>query len=72
MSTNPDLNPTPEARIAMAIWASEYASGSLGSMGFWDSLSETRQRVCTDALAQIASAATAHGRTLHEMARVKP
>lgn len=68
MSHNPDLNPTPEARIAMSIWSNEYAYGNLGSMGFWNSLSPARQRICVVALADIASAAIAHGRSLQDLA----
>lgn len=72
MNSNPDLNPTPEARIAMSIWNNEYAYGSLGSMGFWNSLSPARQRICIAALAEVASAAIAHGRSLEELATPSP
>lgn len=65
--THPDLNPTPEARLAMVIWAHEYAYGRLGSMGFWDSLSEGRKEICRRCLADIAAAAIKHGRTLEDM-----
>ncbi|MBZ9888083.1 hypothetical protein LB559_09040 [Mesorhizobium sp. BR1-1-3] len=65
---NPDLDPTPEARIAMMIWSNEYAFGSLGSMGFWKSLPMGRKRTCYAALADVAKAAISHGRTLDSLA----
>lgn len=64
MKNHDDLNPTPEARIAMCIWSDEYAYGRLGSMGFWHSLSDSRQDTCRRVLADIAKAAIAHKRTL--------
>ena len=63
-----DLNPTPEARLAMVIWAHEYAYGRLGSMGFWDLLSDGQKRTCQSCLADIAAAAIKHGRALEDMA----
>jgi hypothetical protein len=41
-----NLNPTPEARVAMIIWGAEYAAQRGGSMDFWDSLSADRKRRC--------------------------
>lgn len=69
MPTNPDLDPTPEARIAMILWDRGYAHSRLGSMGFWNSLTEGQQGTCRRVLADIAKAAMSHGRTLEEMAR---
>jgi hypothetical protein len=67
--SNPDLNPTPEARLAMAIWSEAYARGRLGSMGFWESLSDSRKETCRRCLGEIAASAIKHGRTLEDMAR---
>jgi hypothetical protein len=66
---NPDLDPTPEARIAMLIWSSEYAHGGCGSMGFWNSLGDGRKNTCIRALADVAKAAISHGRSLEDMAK---
>ena len=41
-----NLNPTPEARVAMIIWGKEYSEQNGGSMDFWDRLSESRKRRC--------------------------
>lgn len=50
MSEYPDqtrnLNPTLEARVAMIIWGREYSQSRLGSMDFWDGLSEDRKSRC--------------------------
>ncbi len=66
--SNPDLDPTPEARMAMIIWSSEYASGRDGSMGFWNKLPDGSKNVCRRALADVAKAAISHGRTLDSLA----
>ena len=51
MSKYPDqtrnLNPTPEARVAMIIWGKEYCEQGGGSMDFWDNLSRERKVRCT-------------------------
>ena len=41
-----NLNPTPEARVAMIIWGDAYSSFGGGSMDFWDGLSDTAKRRC--------------------------
>jgi len=41
-----NLNPTPEAKVAMIIWCKEYGGQMGGSMDFWDSLSFDRQKRC--------------------------
>ena len=41
-----NLNPTPEAKVAMIIWGSDYAAQRGGSMDFWDSLDRVRQIRC--------------------------
>lgn len=69
MIDNPDLDPTPEARIAMLLWNREYAEGGLGSMGFWASRTKSQQSICRNALAGVARAAISHGRTLEDMAK---
>lgn len=43
-----NLNPTPQALVAMWIWGSEYAAQGGGSMDFYDSLSLARQRQCDE------------------------
>ena len=69
MTINPDLDPTPEARIAMLLWSDEYAHGRLGSMGFWDSLTDGRKETCRRCLSEVAKASISHNRTLEQMAR---
>lgn len=41
-----NLNPTPEAKVAMIIWGKEYSGQNGGSMDFWDGLSEDRRKRC--------------------------
>ncbi len=41
-----NLKPTPQARVAMIIWADEYGPFDGGSMDFWDRLSPERKRRC--------------------------
>lgn len=41
-----NLNPTPEAKVAMIIWGKEYSEQNGGSMDFWDTLSEDRKKRC--------------------------
>lgn len=41
-----NLNPTPEARVAMIIWSKEYSQQGGGSMDFWDGLDNDRRRKC--------------------------
>ena len=41
-----NLNPTPEARVAMIIWGHEYSQQAGGSMDFWDKLGHTQKRKC--------------------------
>lgn len=51
-----NLNPTPEARVAMIVWGREYAAQRGGSMDFWDSLDDERKARClhvVDALKEI-------------------
>jgi hypothetical protein len=58
-----NLHPHAEARLAMAIWAYEYAHEQRGgSMDFWDSLSPFRKRVCVDVLDGVLGAMKDAGR----------
>lgn len=41
-----NLNPTPEARVAMIVWGREYSEQRGGSMDFWDGLGAARQNIC--------------------------
>ncbi len=41
-----NLNPTPEAKVAMIIWGEEYSEQRGGSMDFWDNLSNSRKKRC--------------------------
>lgn len=45
-----NLNPHAEAVLAMTIWGREYAAQNGGSMDFWDSLDDSRKRICADLL----------------------
>lgn len=51
-----DLNPHKPARFAMWLWGRRYAYQGLGSMGFWDSLTESEQALCRQAVAEIEAA----------------
>jgi len=48
-----NLNPTPEAKIAMIMWGERYSSQNGGSMDFWDGLSEIEKRRCRMSLAGV-------------------
>lgn len=65
-----NLNPTPEARLAMAVWSDEYAyEQSGGCMDFWHSIGDSRRNICRRLLRDVARAAVAHGLTLEDMAK---
>lgn len=51
-----DLNPHKPARIAMWLWGDAYAKSGLGSMGFWDSLTERQRNQCRLCVAEVAAA----------------
>lgn len=58
-----NLNPHAEARLAMAVWAHEYAFEQTGGcMDFWDSLSESRKRFCRDVVSAVLQSHEANGR----------
>ena len=67
-----NLNPTPEARIAMAIWGHEYAHKQRGgSMDFWNNIGPSRQAVCRSVLIGIAKAMESHGVTVEALTHDK-
>lgn len=51
-----NLNPTAEAVVAMYIYGHEYSQQGGGSMDFWDSLPESKKRVCRELLVKIDTA----------------
>lgn len=58
-----NLNPHAEARLAMVLWSREYAFEQQGGcMDFWDSLSESRRRLCVDVVTDILEAHEKNGR----------
>lgn len=63
-----NLNPTPEARLAMALWSHEYAYEQRGGvMDFWHSIGMARQRICRGLLRDVARAAVRHGISLDKL-----
>ena len=55
-----NLNPIPQAVIAMYIWHKEYAAQAKGSMDFWDDLTVQQRDICERALAEIRAAEQKH------------
>ena len=51
-----NLNPTPEARLAMFKWGKRYSEQRGGSMDFWDSLTPSEQTLCREVVEQILDA----------------
>lgn len=51
-----DLDPHAPAVCAMWLWGKRYSQQNLGSMGFWDSLSESEQNLCRDMAEKIKKA----------------
>ena len=51
-----DLNPHKPARFAMWLWGERYARQGLGSMGFWDSLTDQERNIARLAVSQIEAA----------------
>lgn len=51
-----NLKPTAEAKMAMYIWGKEYSGSTLGSMDFWDSLSDGQRNIATTAVKEIIEA----------------
>ena len=60
-----NINPTPEAVMAMVLWCEEYSHQNGGSMDFWDGLSEAKKGRCQYAVARVLAAAVCH-KTLKE------
>lgn len=54
-----NLRPTPEARAAMFLWPDEYAKSGLGSMDFWDGLSDRRKMYARDMVSAVGEQAAA-------------
>ena len=52
-----NLNPTPEAKVAMIIWGGEYSRQSGGSMDFWDRLCPDRKARCAMVVTELAERA---------------
>lgn len=48
-----NLRPHAEAKLAMVIWGPEYSRQKLGSMDWWDQLSEQRKRLVRLALDRV-------------------
>jgi hypothetical protein len=57
-----NINPTPEAVMAMELWCENYGRQKGGSMDFWEGISEAGKRRCKDAVERILRAAAAHNR----------
>ncbi len=57
-----NLNPTAEAILAMAMWGKLYVAFRGGSMDFWDSLSDSDRRLCSDLYEDMRDADRRHGR----------
>jgi hypothetical protein len=70
MSKYPDqeenLNPIPEAVIAMTLYSSEYSKQSGGSMDFYKSLNPARQRQCAELLNRVKQSMVNHNYCLHK------
>lgn len=57
-----NFNPTPEARVAWALWSEEYAYQRLGLMDWYDTLDDDRKRRAERNAKEIIEAAIAHKR----------
>lgn len=53
---NRDLDPHKAARASMWLYGADYAASGLGSMGYWDSLSQYQQAMCRQMVAEIERA----------------
>lgn len=51
-----DLRPHKAAKFAMYHWHTRYARQRLGSMGFWDSLTDAEREFCRRAIVEIEAA----------------
>jgi hypothetical protein len=55
-----NLNPTPEARVAMWLYSKEYVEYGGGSMDFWDSLKESAKDQCRQMYKDVLEAHKVH------------
>lgn len=55
-----NLDPSAEAIAAMYLYGKEYAAQHGGSMDFWDGLSDSKKRLCTELVNRIKSAHRAY------------
>jgi hypothetical protein len=55
-----DMNPTPEAYVAMSIFADEYGAQARGCMGFLKSLAPYQRQRVKELLRDISKAAKSH------------
>jgi hypothetical protein len=51
-----NLNPHKPAVIAMSMWGEEYSRQGVGSMEFWDKLSQLRKQICREVVARLDKA----------------
>jgi hypothetical protein len=60
-----NLRPHAEARLAMSMWGHEYAHEQRGgSMDFWDSIGEQRQKLCIEIIDDILHDLHENGRSV--------
>lgn len=55
-----NINPTPEAVMAMELFPDMYGAQKGGSMDFWEQLPAHGKQRCADALARVRAAIAAH------------
>lgn len=60
--TQRNLNPTPEAALAMIVYGDVYSAQRGGSMDFWDGLTDGVQSSIRRMLKNIEAAQVAHNR----------
>lgn len=56
-----NLNPIPQAVVAMYLYGAEYAAQQGGSMDFWDRLDGRRKRWCKEISDDVIAAAKPKG-----------
>lgn len=64
-----DLDPHKPARMAMWLWGAQYASSGMGSMRYWDSLSDSAKNTSRRAVAEIIAARPRPQRGAHRLGR---
>lgn len=55
-----NLNPTPEAVVAMSLWGKAYSEQRGGSMQFWEKLSDSNKRVAREIAQKVCEANERH------------